>query len=283
MQNNVQKPAIKEKYQNYLVPFKGQVQKIIRETDDIKTFHVSSDGGKPFIPLPGQLAMLSLPGIGEAMFSVSSQEKRHLEFSIKKTGILTDMLHEISEGQAIGIRGPYGNGFPLEMLKGKDLLFVAGGIGLAPIRSLINHCLGSREDFGKLWLIYGSRTPPDLCFKEEIYELWPSQGMRVDLTVDEGDDSWSGPVGFVPAFLESLAPPTEDKIVIVCGPPLMIRFALQSLDKLGFVPEKIITTLEKRMKCGIGLCGRCNLGSKYVCLDGPVFTVAELGDLPPEL
>jgi len=273
----------KEKITGPLIPLKGRVSSIISETADIKTFHVTADYGKPFKALPGQLAMLSLLDVGEAMFSVSSQGKDHLEFSIKKTGMLTDALHEISEGQSVGIRGPYGNGFPLNLIKGKDLIFIAGGIGLAPIRSLLNYCLENRQDFAHLQLVYGARTPEDLCFKREIFENWPVLGIDVNLTVDQGDQDWDGPIGFVPAFLEKLSPHPEGKIVILCGPPLMIRFVLQSLDKLGFNHENVITTLEKRMKCGIGLCGRCNLGSKYVCLDGPVFTVAELDRLPVEL
>ncbi|RJX29665.1 MAG: hydrogenase [Dethiobacter sp.] len=268
---------------NPLVPQKARIIKIVAETPDVKTFHVTTDKGKPFTPRPGQLAMLSLLHIGEAMFSIASQGEQHLEFSIKKTGLLTDSLHEVGEGQTVGIRGPYGNGFPLEMVKGKDLLFIAGGIGLAPVRSLINYCLKNRKNYGSLQLIYGSRTPADLCFKEDLFQVWPDQGLEVNVTVDKGDDNWDGPVGFVPAYLEELNPEPEGKIVILCGPPLMIKFVIQSLDKMRFKHENIITTLEKRMKCGIGKCGRCNIGSLYVCLDGPVFTLAQLDRMPVEL
>jgi len=268
---------------NPLVPQKAHVIKIVSETPDVKTFHVTTKKGKPFEPLPGQIAMLSLPNIGEAMFSITSQGEEHLEFSIKKTGMLTDALHEVGENHTVGIRGPYGNGFPLEILNGKDLLFVAGGIGLAPVRSLINHCLNNFGEYKSLQLVYGSRTPADICFKEDLFQNWPERGLEVKVTVDQGDENWDGPVGFVPAYLEDLNPEPRGKVVVLCGPPLMIKFTIQSLDKMGFDHKNIITTLEKRMKCGIGKCGRCNIGSLYVCQDGPVFTLAQLDRLPVEL
>lgn len=268
---------------NPLVPIKGKIIKIITETPDVKTFHITSEGGKPFTPMPGQLAMLSILGVGEAMFSITSQGKEHLEISIKRCGMLTDALHEALVGQEVGIRGPYGNGFPIDQVKGKDVLFIAGGIGLAPVRSLINHCVENRDDYGKLQVVYGSRSPEDLCFKDDLFENWPKvKDMEVNVTVDRGNDDWKGPVGFVPAYLEELNPNPQGKVTIVCGPPIMIKFVMQSLDKMKYKHEEIITTLEMRMKCGIGKCGRCNIGSCFVCLDGPVFTMAELAKMPNE-
>ena len=275
--------AALEKEINPLVPTVGKIIKIVEETPDVKTFHVTSENGKPFSPMPGQLGMLSLLSVGEAMFSVTSQGKEHLEFAIKKTGILTDALHEAVEGQAVGVRGPYGNGFPIEKFKGKDILFISGGIGLAPVRSVINYCIEHREDFGNLQIVYGSRSPADLCFKDDLFENWPKvSDCRVDVTVDRGDENWKGPVGFVPAFVEELNPSPEGKIAIICGPPIMIKFTLQSMEKMGYVSEQIYTTLEMRMKCGIGKCGRCNIGSCYVCLDGPVFSLEQLNQMPDE-
>ncbi len=271
-----------------LVPVVGKIIKIVTETPDVKTFHVSTaDGQKPFSPAPGQLGMLSLLNVGEAMFSITTQGPNHLEFAIKKTGVLTDALHEAEVGQTVAVRGPYGNGFPVDFCKGKDILFIGGGIGLAPVRSLINYCIDNRADFGKLQVIYGSRSPADLVFKEDLFDKWTKvPDMQVDLTVDRGDDTWQGNVGFVPAFIEQLAPaptgPKGDKVCVLCGPPIMIKFCLQSLAKLGFKNENIITTLEMRMKCGVGKCGRCNIGSCFVCLDGPVFTLAQLEKMPPE-
>jgi len=268
---------------NPLVPQVGRITRIIEETPDVKTFHVTTEAGKPFTPMPGQLAMLSLLDMGEAMFSITSQGPEHLELAIKKVGMLTDALHEAEPGQAVGIRGPYGNGFPLEMMRGKDLLFIGGGIGLAPVRSLINYCVEHRQDYGHLWIIYGARSPADLCFKDDLADNWPKvENCRVDVTVDRGDGTWQGHEGFVPAFVEELGPKPEGKVAITCGPPIMIKFVLQSMEKLGFKDEQIVTTLEMRMKCGIGKCGRCNLGSCYVCLDGPVFTLAQLKKLPAE-
>jgi len=268
---------------NPLYPKVCEVTRIIDETPDVKTFHVTSTKGKPFTPMPGQLAMLSMVNVGEGMFSVSYQGENHLEFAIKRVGMLTNALHEIEVGQKLAVRGAYGNGFPVDMMKGKDLLFIGGGIGLAPLRSLINHCVDNRDDFGKLHVIYGARTPADLCFKDDLFEYWPKQrDFQVDVTVDKGDDDWKGNVGFVPAYLEKLNPSPEGKITITCGPPIMIKFVLQSLAKMGYNDEEIITTLEMRMKCGVGKCGRCNIGSCYVCLDGPVFTLAQMNKMPNE-
>lgn len=268
-----------------LVPVAGKIIKIVNETPDVKTFHVSTpDGQKPFTPAPGQLGMVSLLDAGEGMFSVTTQGPNHLEFAIKKTGVLTDALHEAEVGQTVTVRGPYGNGFPIDYCRGKDILFIGGGIGLAPVRSLITYAIQNREQFGKLQIIYGSRSPADLVFKEDLFENWTKvPDLQIDLTVDRGDDDWKGHVGFVPAFIEELAPSSDGgKICVLCGPPIMIKFCLQSLAKLGFADENIITTLEMRMKCGVGKCGRCNIGSSYVCLDGPVFTLAQMKNMPPE-
>ena len=268
---------------NPLYPKICEVTKIIAETADVKTFHVTTADGKPFTPMPGQLAMLSMVNVGEAMFSISYQGEKHLEFAIKRTGMLTNALHEIEVGQKLTVRGAYGNGFPVDTMKGKDLLFIGGGIGLAPLRSLINYCVDNRDDFGKLHVIYGARTPGDLCFKDDLAEHWPRQkDFHVSVTVDKGDEEWEGNVGFVPAYLEQLNPSPEGKIVITCGPPIMIKFVLQSLAKMGYSDENVITTLELRMKCGVGKCGRCNIGSCYVCVDGPVFSLAQMKKMPDE-
>ncbi|MCR4442019.1 MAG: FAD/NAD(P)-binding protein [Peptococcaceae bacterium] len=267
---------------NPLVPIRGRIIKIVQETPDVKTFHVSTTGGeKPFAPKPGQLAMLSLPQAGEAMFSITSQGPNHLELAIKEVGQLTGALHQVEEGQECGIRGPYGNGFPLDYLKGKDLLFIGGGIGLAPVRSLINHCIENRAEFGKMYVVYGARSVADLVFKEDLFENWPKvENMEVYTTIDRPEEGWTGHVAFVPAYVEELG--FKPMTTITCGPPIMIKFVLQALARMGFNDADVITTLEMRMKCGIGKCGRCNIGSLYVCLDGPVFTLEQLKKLPPE-
>lgn len=267
---------------NNLVPKIGVVREIIDETPDIKTFRISTpEGEKPFTPMPGQLGMYSMPAIGEAMFSVTSQGEDYIDMAIKKTGLLTDALHEMEIGQEVGIRGPYGNGFPIEDCKGRDITFVAGGIGLAPVRSLIIYCIEHREEFGKLTVIYGARSKDDLCFKQDLFENWPKvPNMSVHVTTDRPQEGWDGHVGFVPDFIKEIAP--NPQIAVVCGPPIMIKLSLPVLSALGFQDKEIITTLELRMKCGVGKCGRCNIGSCYVCLDGPVFTQEQLKQLPAE-
>ncbi len=272
-------------HDNPLIPQICVVTDIKTETPDVKTFRVQTkDGKKPFTPMPGQLGMFSLIPDGEAMFSITAQGEDYLEFSIKRCGELTDALHMIAPGQEVGIRGPYGNHFPVEETKGHDLLFIGGGIGLAPVRSFIRYALEHREDYGKIDIVYGSRSPQDLCFKEDLLENWPKEkDVNVHVTVDQDPvGGWEGPIGFVPAYLESLNFNPEGRKVVLCGPPIMIKFCLQSLDKAGFQKSEVITTLEMRMKCGIGKCGRCNIGSKYVCLDGPVFTMDQLDELPNE-
>lgn len=271
---------------NPLLPQVAVVTDVRRETPDVKTFRVeAADGGEIFAYRPGQCAMVSLFPVGEALFSITSTPTRigFLEFSIKETGMLTRALHEIEPGTEIGVRGPYGNGFPVEFLRGKDLLFIGGGIALAPLRSLINYCLDTRNDFGRVDIIYGARSSRDLVQREELFVNWPRvRDTAVHLTVDVRSEDWDGNVGFVPAFLEQLNPAPQGKVTITCGPPVMIKFVLQSLAKMGYQPENVITTLEMKMKCGIGKCGRCNIGDQYVCKSGPVFTLAELQKLPNE-
>ncbi len=272
---------------NPLVPEVATIQDIIEETaiSDVKTFVVAQDAGTPFSYRPGQCAMLSVFGVGECMISISSTDRpgKPYEFSVKNAGRVTGALHELQAGHKIGVRGPYGNAFPVDEWYGKNLLFVGGGIGLAPLRSLINHCLDRRDDFDRVQIIYGARSPGDLCFKREIFDNWPAaDDVGVHLTVDAGDDEWDGAVALVPHFLEDLAPSPKNTITVTCGPPIMIKFTIESLKRLGFTDEQIVTTLELKMQCGIGKCGRCNLGDKYVCVDGPVFTYEQLKKLPQE-
>lgn len=269
-----------------LVPMIGVITDIRQETPDVKTFRVNApEGGKLFEHLPGQCAMLCVPGVGEAMFSITSSptNKEFQEFSIKKCGVLTDYLHELKVGDEIMVRGPYGNNFPVETeLKGKDLLFVAGGIGLAPLRSVINYVLDNRDNYGKVDILYGSRSADDLVQLKEIQEVWmKAKDVKVHLTIDRPQEGWDGHVGFVPSHLKELEL-SADKTVLVCGPPIMIKFVLAALTEMGFSKEQAYTTLELRMKCGIGKCGRCNIGSKYVCKDGPVFRCDEVDELPNE-
>lgn len=272
--------------QETLIPQIGVITNIKVETPDVKTFRVvDREEKKPFEHMPGQCGMLSIPGVGEAMFSITSSPtvKEYLEFSIKECGHLTDALFDLEEGDEITVRGPYGNAFPVEgELKGKDLLFIAGGIGLAPLHSVINYVRDKKDNYGKIQVIYGSRSKEDLVRYDEITEEWMNEeNMEVHLTIDRKQDGWDGHVGFIPDFVKELAPDLN-KTVLICGPPIMIKFTLERLKEMGFQDTQVYTTMELRMKCGVGKCGRCNIGSKYVCKDGPVFRVDELGELPDE-
>ena len=224
-------------------------------------------------------------GVSEGMFSITSSPtvKEYQEFSIKKCGSLTDHLHSLQVGDEIAVRGPYGNHFPVEdKLKGKNLLFIAGGIGLAPLRSVINYVLDNREDYGTVDILYGSRSADDLVKLKEIQEVWMNaKDVNVYLTIDRPQDDWDGHVGFVPNYVKELNP-SKDYTVIMCGPPIMIKFTLANLKEMGFAETQVYTTMELRMKCGVGKCGRCNIGSKYVCKDGPVFRFDQLDALPNE-
>ena len=269
-----------------LIPYLGVVTDIRIDTPDVKTFRVlTPDGKKPFDHMPGQCAMLSIPGVGEAMFSITSSptNREYMEFSIKKCGCLTDWLHMMDIGQQITIRGPYGKPFPVEGdLKGKDLLFIAGGIGLAPLRSVINYVRDNRANYGSVQIIYGARSKDDLVDYNEIITEWMNDaGVEVNLTIDREQEGWDGHVGFIPAFVKELNPDLK-KTVLMCGPPIMIKFTLQELMALGFEKTQVYTTMELKMKCGVGKCGRCNIGDKYVCKDGPVFRFDELDELPDE-
>ena len=272
--------------QETLIPKIGVVTDIRIDTPDIKTFRVVGlDGKKVFEHMHGQCAMLSIPGVGEAMFSITSSptNTEYMEFSIKKCGCLTTWLHAMDVGQQITIRGPYGKHFPVEdEFKGKDLMVVAGGVGLAPVRSVINYVRAKRQDYGKVMIVYGSRSKEDLLDYNEILSEWmQDDGVEVHLTIDRPQDDWDGHVGFVPNYVKELNP-SKDYTVIMCGPPIMIKFTLANLKEMGFAETQVYTTMELRMKCGVGKCGRCNIGSKYVCKDGPVFRFDQLDALPNE-
>ena len=269
-----------------LIPQVGIITDIRTETPDVKTFRVNAPGGgKLFEHMPGQCAMICVPGVGEAMFSITSSptNKEFQEFSIKRCGVLTEHLHSMQVGDEIMVRGPYGNNFPVDTeLKGKNLLFIAGGIALAPLRSVINYCLAHREDYGHIDILYGSRSADDLVQLKEIQEYWMNvPDVNVYLTIDRPQEGWDGNVGFVPTYLKELNFDTN-RVAILCGPPIMIKFCLQGLTEMGFKHDQVYTTLELRMKCGIGKCGRCNIGTKYVCKDGPVFRFDEIDELPNE-
>jgi len=232
----------------------------------------------------GMFGLYGLPGAGESTFCVASPPTRteYIECTFRKSGRVTGELHDREAGQTITFRGPYGNYFPVDDWKGRNILFVAGGIGLAPVRSVIWNVLDRREEFGNVAIVYGARTVADLLYSEERTEWDRRDDVELITTVDPGGETedWKGKVGLVTLALDEAKPSPEDCVVVMCGPPIMIKFTRITLLELGFRSSHIYTTLENRMKCGIGKCGRCNVGSLYVCKDGPVFTVDEIEKMP---
>jgi len=273
---------------NPYLPEMATIVEVIDETPNIKTFRIVLDDEekmRQFTFRPGQVGQLSVFGVGESTFVINSSPTRkdYLQFSVMRVGEVTTRLHGLRAGDNVGVRAPLGNGFPVEDLQGKHIVFIGGGIGMAPLRTLFYYMLDNRSDFGDITLLYGARTPVDMTYKAELPEWLGRSDVRTVLTVDAEYPGWEHRVGLIPNVLLDLAPSPKNTVAITCGPPIMIKFTLQALKKLGFGDEQIITTLEKRMKCGVGLCGRCNIGTKYVCVDGPVFTYAQLKELPSEL
>ncbi len=272
-------------YQPHLV----RVEEIIDETVDTRTLRLafeSEELAKTFDFKAGQFGEYSVFGAGESTFCIASSPTRkgYIECSFKLVGKATKAMRALNVGDTMGFRGPYGNSFPLEKMFGKSLVFIAGGIGLAPVRCVIWNALDWRDKFKDITIIYGARSVADLVYKRELEDWAKRKDIRLWQTVDPGGQTpeWKGEVGFVPTIVEKAAPSSKDTYAVVCGPPVMIKFTLPVLEKLGFSSESIYTTMENRMKCGIGKCGRCNIGPVYVCKDGPVFTAAELKTLPQD-
>ncbi len=275
---------------NPYVPWLAEIDEVRDEVIGeraIKTFRFSfcdEEVQHQFTFIPGQCVMVSALGEGECMFALSSSptEKDYLEVSVMKLGTVTSAFHQYEPGDIIGVRGPYGNGFDVKGWKGKNIITVGGGIGQPPLRSLIRYILDNRKEYGKLDIVYGARTSNDLSFLKEFLDLEKRDDVDVHLSIDVEEDGWTRFVGFVPDNLLAVAPSAENAVAITCGPPVMIHFVIQNLLKLGFTDEQIYTTLEMRMKCGIGKCGRCNIGNVYVCKDGPVFSYAQLKKMKGE-
>lgn len=265
------------------------IRDIIDETPDTRTFRLqfkNPDTARDFDFKAGQFAEYSVFGEGECTFCIASSPTRpdFIECSFKMAGKVTAAMRRLNVGDILGLRGPYGNYFPVEEMRGKNVVFIAGGIGLAPVRCVIWNVLDLRDQFRDIHIIYGARSVGDLVYKRELEEWKSMPGVNTVVTVDPGGETpeWTGEVGFVPTIVEKVAPPAKDSVAIVCGPPIMIKYTLPVLQKLGFTDDSILTTLENRMKCGLGKCGRCNIGSVYVCKDGPVFTATQLKELPEE-
>jgi len=274
---------------NIYKPYLMRIEKAIDEAPGIKTFRllfVNEEEGKNFSFKAGQFGEYSVFGQGECTFCIASSPTRkgYIECTFRQAGRVTQALANQEEGEIIGFRGPYGNIFPIESWEKKSLLFIAGGIALPPLRCVIWNALDWRDRFKDITVIYGARTVADLVYKYELEEWSKREDLKLITTVDPGGETpdWKGEIGFVPTVLEKASPSSENTIALVCGPPIMIKLTLPVLAKLGFKPEDTFTTLENRMKCGLGKCGRCNVGKFYVCKDGPVFTLAQLNTLPAE-
>jgi NAD(P)H-flavin reductase len=272
-------------YQPHLV----KIDSIIQETPDTRTLKLrflDPEVAAGFDFRAGQFGEYSVFGAGECTFCIASSPTRkgYIECSFKKAGKVTKALTQLNVGDTMGFRGPYGNAFPLDQWKGKSLVFIAGGIGLAPVRCVIWNALDLRKEFKDVTIIYGARSVGDLVYKRELEEWSKRPDVKLWQTVDPGGETkdWKGEIGFVPTIVEKAAPKAQDAYAIICGPPIMIKFTLPVLQKLGFPDDRVYTTLENRMKCGLGKCGRCNIGPVYVCKDGPVFTAAQIKKLPQE-
>ena len=231
-----------------------------------------------FRPQPGQFIELSVFGEGEAPFGVATgpNEDHALRISVQNVGRLTNGLHGMSLGDEVGVRGPFGNGWPLEEAKGKHLILIGGGIGLPPIRSALVPAMAEKDQYESVSLFYGARSKEHITYADEIAQWTASGDAQINMTVDVGSDDWDGHVGVITTLLEGVAPSPKNAVTMTCGPPIMIHFVIPTLEKLGFTADQTVVSLEAKMKCGIGKCGRCNLGPEYICLDGPVFTYKHL-------
>lgn len=248
-----------------------------------KLFTVRMVDGEPIGHSPGQFVELSVFGVGEAPISVSSSptvKGGEFELCVREVGSVTAALHRLGPGATVGIRGPFGRGFPLGELYGKDLMFVAGGLGLAPLRSLINYAVDRRDEFGALALLYGARTPSDMLFTDELERWGNVPGFTVERTVDLADGAWAGRVGVITKLVDASEPDPAKAATLVVGPPVMFRFVIMSLLSKGVYESRIYLSLERRMKCGVGKCGHCQVDDVYVCRKGPVFPYTRIRKLP---
>jgi len=235
---------------------------------------------------PGQFVQVSVLGVGEAPISISSspsRSKNSFELCVRRVGALTNALHALSPGDVVGVRGPFGRGFPLERFRGKDILFAPGGLGLAPLRSVINEVLDDRSNYGRIIILYGAREPAEMLFQDELHEWAEREDVELHLTVDQADGEWKGNVGVITTLFPNIQVSPRNTVAITCGPPVMYRFVLMELLGMGIPEGNIWLSLERRMKCGVGKCGHCQMEHIYVCQDGPAFSYAEIRHLEEAL
>jgi sulfhydrogenase subunit gamma (sulfur reductase) len=259
------------------------------KVNDIKSFDLKfkNDGDfKDFDYVPGQFAEISLLGKGECPIGIASSptEEGIVKFTIKKMGTVTQAFHNCEVGDVVGIRGPLGNGWPVGEMKGKNICVIGGGFAFSTLRSLVKYILNenNRKNYGKLTVIYGNRDSGEVLYRDDLDEWGKRDDLELVLTIDRAEEGWNKKVGFVAPIVKEVSPSPDDAIAVVCGPPIMIKTTIAVLEELQFKDHQILNSLEMRMKCGIGKCGRCNIGDKYVCTDGPVFSLAELKQMPNE-
>ncbi len=281
---------VKDSQQNPYLPYVARIEEIVVESEDqmLKTFRLVLEDEEERVRwnhVPGQFAMISVAGKGEAPIGIASSptEEGHLLFTVNRAGLVTTALHQLEKGALVGVRGPLGNGFPVDdQLKGKNIVIIAGGFAFTTLRATLIYMLEHREDYGKITVIYGARTPGMLLYKEEFNQWALRKDLDVHVTVDREAPGWSGLVGFVPTIAGQVAPSPVDAAALICGPPIMIKFTMPPLEEIGWTNDQVYLSLENRMKCGLGVCGHCNCGPVYVCKDGPVFTREEVNRLPVE-
>ena len=274
---------------NPYLPVRCRVEDIVVESEDgnLKTFRLSiqdQEARSRWNHVPGQFAMLSLLGAGEVPIGIASSPlEEGLMFTVNRAGVVTTALHRLSPGDELGVRGPLGNGFPVDTeMVGKNVVIIAGGFAFTTLRATLLYLLEYRERYGEIIVIYGARTPGMLLYRKELEEWAGRDDLSLHVTIDREAPGWDGLVGFVPTIAGQVAPSPENSVALICGPPIMIKFTMPPLEEIGWRDEQVYLSLENRMKCGLGVCGHCNCGPVYVCKDGPVFKRSEVQRLPVE-
>ncbi len=272
--------ATLEKKELY-IPVISEIVKVEQLTATEKRFTIRLPEGQELNHKPGQFVEVSIFGFGEAPISICSSPTRGPEFelTVRRTGRLTDKMHTLEAGDTLGIRGPFGNGFNVELFRGKDMLFICGGIGLAPLKSLIDYTIDQREDFNRIIILYGAKHPSEILFPDEIAQWEKREDIEFHMTVDRGDENWKGNTGVITTLIPPLTLDLENTVATIVGPPIMYKFVIMSLKGKRLPDENIYMSLERRMKCGVGKCGHCQINNSYVCQDGPVYNYIRVKEL----
>ncbi|MFI5252585.1 MAG: FAD/NAD(P)-binding protein [Bacteroidota bacterium] len=272
-----------KKISDPMLPVPVEIRRIVWETDDTFTLLIEpqSQNGAPYAFKPGQFNMLYSFGMGESAISISSDPRKPklISHTIHRVGIVTSALSQLKKGDAIGLRGPFGSSWPIDELKGRDVIVVAGGIGLAPLRPLLYSIFHHRKDYGRIVLLYGARSPLDLLFRVELEKWGKEEQIEVLVTVDRGDSTWKGHIGVVSSLMSSIKIDAKSTSAVVCGPEIMMQFSIEEILQRGIAEENIHLSMERNMKCAVGFCGHCQYGPNFICKEGPVFPYTKIGSL----